>query len=138
MKYIFDELVSESVVNYTKIFEALPLERLNPATLAPYLPPGRSEKMLKEPFWCKVRSLVDKETFEQLFIEDKARIYESIAVEYCYDLEMPGKSLVILQDALMSKMIHRCNDTTANLTLIALEAAERAIYNQKIRPLMKT
>lgn len=29
-------------------------------------------------------------------MEDSSRIYQRISVEYCYDLNMPGKALVIL------------------------------------------
>ena len=29
-------------------------------------------------------------------MEDSTKIYERIAVEYCYDLDMPGKALVVL------------------------------------------
>ena len=52
--------------------------------------------MLSRPFWKKVRSLVSSESFESLFMEDSSRIYQRISVEYCYDLNMPGKALVIL------------------------------------------
>lgn len=33
-------------------------------------------------------------------MEDSNRIYERVSVEYCYDLNLPGKALVILKDAL--------------------------------------
>ena len=46
---------------------------------------------------------------------------------------MPGKALVILKDALSDKLVSVCNDSSLNLPSIALEAAERAIYYQKIR-----
>lgn len=100
IKYIFEDMICEVVENYTAIFEILPLENLNPAVFAPYLPPGRSQEMLARPFWKKVRSLVRKEDFENIFMEDSSRIYQKISVEYCYDLNMPGKALVILRDAL--------------------------------------
>ena len=58
IKCIFEDMLCEAVDNYTAIFEILPLENLNPADYAPYLPPGRSEVMLARPFWRKVRSLV--------------------------------------------------------------------------------
>lgn len=130
IRYIFEDMLCEAIDHYTSLFEIFPLESLNPATFSPYLPPGRNQAVLEKPFWRKVRSLVNRETFEQLFVEDGAKIYERIAVEYCYDLEMPGKALVILQDALQTKLIHSCNDTTSmNLSAIALEAAERAIFS---------
>ena len=75
IKYIFEDMLYEAVENYTAIFEIMPLESLNPAVFAPYLPPGRSEAILAKPFWRKVRSLVDQNTFESLFMEDSGRIY---------------------------------------------------------------
>lgn len=135
IKHIFEDMLCEAIDNYTSLFEILPLENLNPGAFVPYLPPGRDQKILQKPFWRKVRSLVSRETFEQLFMEDHAKIYERIAVEYCYDLDMPGKALVILRDALQTKLVNECNDSSFNLFAIALEAAERAIFNQKIKPL---
>lgn len=128
MRHIFEEMLCEAIDNYTSIFEILPLESLNPATFAPYLPPGRNQEILGKPFWQKVRSLVNRETFERLFVEDGAKIYERVSVEYCYDLDMPGKALVILKDALQGKLVHACNESGHNLAAIALEAAERAIF----------
>ena len=93
-------MICEAVENYTAIFEILPLENLNPASFAPYLPPGQSKELLAKPFWIQVKELVDAETFKSLFMEDSNRIYQKISVEYCYDLGMPGKALVILRDAL--------------------------------------
>ena len=58
IRYIFEDMLCEAVENYTAIFDILPLQNLNPAVFAPYLPPGRSEVMLARPFWKKVRSLV--------------------------------------------------------------------------------
>ena len=55
---------------------------------------------LSKPFWQKVRSIVAPETFKSIFMEDSNRIYERVSVEYCYDLNLPGKALVILKDAL--------------------------------------
>lgn len=128
IKYIFEDMLCEAVENYTSIFEILPLENLNPAVYSPYLPPGRSEVMLAKPFWRKVRSLVSRENFESLFMEDSSRIYQKISVEYCYDLNMPGKALIILKDALQTKLVQACNDSSLNLPAIALEASERAIF----------
>lgn len=45
---------------------------------------------------------------------------------------MPGKALVILKDALQCKLVHACNDSSLNLPAIALEAAERVIFYQKM------
>jgi len=135
IKHIFEDMLCEAIDNYTSLFEILPLENLNSWAFVSYLPPGRNQKILQKAFWCKVRSLVSRETFEQLFMDDRAKIYERIAVEYCYDLDMPGKALVILRDALQTKLVNECNDSSFNLFAIALEAAERAIFNQKIKPL---
>ena len=55
LKYIFEDMLCEAVENYTALFDILPLENLNPAILAPYLPPGRAADQLAKPFWCKVR-----------------------------------------------------------------------------------
>ena len=132
LKYIFEDMLCEAVENYSALFDILPLENLNPAILAPYLPPGRSAEQLARPFWRKVRSLVSPKDFESLFEEDSGRIYEKIAVEYCYDLGMPGKALVLLKDALQSKLVSACNDSSLNLPAIALEATERAIFYQKM------
>jgi len=134
LKLIFEDMLCEAIDNYTAIFDLLPLENLNPATILPYMPPGRNQKALEKPFWQKVRSLVSRETFVKLFVEDGSKIYERICVEFCYELDQPGKALVILQDALQSKLVHACDDSSLNLTAIALEAAERAIFNQKIKP----
>ena len=46
VKYIFEDMLCESIENYSAIFEILPLENLNPAVFVAYLPPGRSEQML--------------------------------------------------------------------------------------------
>ena len=43
IKILFEGMICESINNYAAIFDILPLESLNPAILAPYLPPGRSE-----------------------------------------------------------------------------------------------
>ena len=51
IKFLFEDMFCETIDNYTALFEILPLENLNPAVLAPYLPPGRSQKALAKPFW---------------------------------------------------------------------------------------
>jgi len=55
IKFLFEDMFCETIDNYTALFEILPLENLNPAVLAPYLPPGRSQKALAKPFWLKVK-----------------------------------------------------------------------------------
>jgi len=41
VKKIFEDMTCEAVDNYTALFEILPLDILNPAVFAPYLPPGQ-------------------------------------------------------------------------------------------------
>ena len=40
--YIFEDMLCEAIDHYTQLFEIFPLESLNPAIFAQYLPPGRN------------------------------------------------------------------------------------------------
>ena len=42
---IFDKMLLEAIENYTSIIKLLPLENINPSSLLPYLPPGRSSNL---------------------------------------------------------------------------------------------
>ena len=58
LRLIFEEMFLEAIENYTSIIKVLPLEDLNPASLLPFLPPGRSATFQRKPHWTKARSLV--------------------------------------------------------------------------------
>ena len=44
LKLIFEEMMLEAVENYISVMKLLPLEKINPRTILPYLPPGRSQE----------------------------------------------------------------------------------------------
>ena len=122
IRLIFEEMFLEAIENYTSIIKILPLENINPSDLLPYLPPGRSSNLQSKPYWQKVRSLIGDQAFKDLFIEDSGKIFEQLSVEYCYELDRPGRALVILREALQVRKIQNIN----GLTWIALQATERA------------
>ena len=132
-KQVFEEMLCEAIENYGAIFEIIPLEQMNPAVFVKYMPPCHSIEILERPFWRQVSKLVSQDTFVRLFKEDSLRIYEKLSVEYCYDLDMPGKALVILRDALQGKLVSANSDSSINLPAIAMESAERVLFKQKIR-----
>lgn len=70
--------------------------------------------------------------FKDIFVEDSGRIFETLSVEYCYDLYLPGKALVILKEALQNRGIQSVSGKGGNLTWVALEAIERALHSQKL------
>ena len=121
-------MLCEAIENYGAIFEIIPLEQMNPAVFVKYMPPGHSIEILERPFWRQVSKLVSQDTFVRLFKEDSLRIYEKLSVEYCYDLDMPGKALVILRDALQGKLVSANSDSSINLPAIAMESAERVLF----------
>ena len=66
--------------------------------------------------------------FRDLFVEDTRHVFESLSVEYCYDLDLPGKALIILKEALQNRKIHSvAGKGGLNLPWVALEATERAL-----------
>ena len=74
-------------------------------------------------FWKKARKLVGDHAYKQVFIEDRDRIFERMALEYSSDLNLPGRALVILNEAATRRQIW-----TPGLPWMALEAAERSLY----------
>jgi len=62
--------------------------------------------------------------YQQVFIEDRDRIFERISLEYFSDLDLPGRALLILNEAATRRQIW-----TPGLPWMALEAAERSLYD---------
>ena len=118
----------------------MPLEVINPACLLPYLPHGKLA-FGKQSFMQRAKSLVARDTFLDLFLNDTGSLFESLSVEFCFELGQPGKALILLIEALQARQIHVnqpgsiSSDATQssaksglNLPWIALEAAEQAIW----------
>jgi hypothetical protein len=82
----------------------IPIEVLNPSVLLSFLPPGKTRAY--NTFLTKVKSLVSHEIFLEVFINDSSNLFESLAVEYCFELNQPGKALTLLIDALQNRQIH--------------------------------
>ena len=132
---IFDDMTIEAVEHYVSLFRMLPLEVVNPQTLLPYLPIGKQQTS----FGTKAKQLLARETFQELFVNDVSCLFESLAVEYCFELNQPGKTLVLLIEALQNRQIQISQGSVSsdatqasaksglNLTWIALEAAEQAM-----------
>ena len=70
-----------------------------------------------------MRALIGDSAFKTVFIEDKHNVFELVGLEYLQDLDCPGKALVILEAALLSRSIKNKN----RLASIALESTERAM-----------
>jgi hypothetical protein len=77
---------------------------ISPAVLLDYLPPGRSKK--ESDFIKKAKQLVPTEVYNEVFLNDSSKIFESLAVEYCFELNLPGKALILLIEALKYRQIH--------------------------------
>ena len=54
--------------------------------------------------------------FKDVFVEDSGHIFETLSAEYCYDLNLPGKALVILKEALQNRGIQSDASKGGNLT----------------------
>jgi len=76
----------------------IPIELVNPAVLIDYLPPGQSKK--ESEFIKKAKKLVSAEVYKEVFLNDSNKLFESLAVEYCFELNLPGKALILLIEAL--------------------------------------
>ena len=71
-------------------------------------------------------------------MNDSSKLFESLAVESCFELNQPGKALVLLIEALQNRQIHalQCRGKQGvqpqnyglNLPWVALEAAEQSLY----------
>jgi hypothetical protein len=75
---------------------------MNPSDLMLYLPPGKQTGSKLSKYWLKVKKLFGKQQnclFEEKFLNDEDRIFESIAIEYLIDLHLPGKALLLLTEA---------------------------------------
>lgn len=83
VRTIFDEMPIESVQNYVQLFRMLPLELINPAVLLPYLPCG---KQTPSNFFKRVKQLVAPDVYRDIFVNDASNLFESLAVEYCFEL----------------------------------------------------
>lgn len=46
------------------------------------------------------------EVYTEVFINDSSKLFESLAVEYCFELNLPGKALILLIEALKYRQIH--------------------------------
>jgi hypothetical protein len=77
---------------------------INPAVLLDYLPPGKSKK--ESNFIKKAKQLVPNEVYNEVFLNDSSKIFESLTVEYCFELNLPGKALSLLIEALKYRQIH--------------------------------
>ena len=95
MALVFKSLILEIVQAYPQCIRALPLEYLEPQFLLKYLPPAHDVKASQSIFW-KTYHQINK-SFTQTDLNHK--LYASIALEYINDLQMPGKALIILQEA---------------------------------------
>ena len=105
-------------MNYGSFIQNLPLEILESKFILEYLPPGGKIASYSK-FWLrflKVRADEDQEALSALLNDPE--IYLEIAREYIFQLNQPGKALMILQEAVQSRQI------TGGLTKIALQAVE--------------
>jgi hypothetical protein len=78
---------------------ALPLEYLDPSFLLRYLPPGAdSEFRATSNFW-RAFSLVHPDPDLSHPPDWEQQLYLRVSLEYVNELDLPGKALVILQEA---------------------------------------
>jgi hypothetical protein len=82
VRVIFEVMTIEAVEHYVSLFRMMPLEVINPAVLLGYLPCGKS----KSAFIQQIKPLVAPDTYLDIFVNDTCNLYESLAVEYCFEL----------------------------------------------------
>ncbi|CDW86815.1 UNKNOWN [Stylonychia lemnae] len=118
LKLVLKSLEEEIILNYHQVIQNLPLEIIDPHFLLGYLPPGSSQF---SKFWLNFQKLLNDKNIEQFSnLMYDYQIYHTIAVEYIFQLNQPGKALRILQEASQNRMIK-------NLTKLSIQAVESTL-----------
>lgn len=117
-------LTIEIAGNYDSCFKVLPLEYLEPSFLLKYLPPGSDLNTANSPFW-RTYSLLHSG-----LPRDSECIYLRVANEYVEELGLPGKALIILQEAAQRRGFTR-------FTKVGLQAVNMSYVIKDLRDLFK-